>query len=448
MKDTIVAIATPRGFGGIGAIRLSGSEALNLVREIFSKNITKPRYAYYGAIFDPKSKTPIDTGIVVYYRAPHSYTGEDVVEIFLHGGIKNLEMVLNILIFLGAKLAERGEFTKRAVENKKMDIFEANAVLELIEAKTEKAVLLASKRLFGAVGSKIQEIKDKIFSIISVIEASIDFPFDVEEVDPQYIKNELEKIENDIKHLLASYKDARVVLNGIRVVIVGKPNVGKSTLLNDLLKYERAIVSEIPGTTRDTIKEVIDFYGVPLEIIDTAGIRETDDKLEKIGVERSKQAIDAGDIVIFVFDGSTQIDEDDLKLIDMTSQKRRIIVLNKTDLPKLTDRETLSRLFPNDRIIEISALLKEGINDVEEVLKEMVFSFDFDSMLITNQIEYDLLNKVLKHIELAKSVLENNTLDIVSEELKDAIEEISSVSLENLSKDVLDGIFSKFCIGK
>jgi len=448
VSDTIVAISTPRGFGGIGVIRLSGENALDIVSKVFTTRIEKPRYAYYGAIFDPSTKEPIDTGIVVYYKAPHSYTGEDVVEISLHGGIKNLEMVLNILVLLGARIASKGEFTRRAVENKKMDIFEANAVIELIEAKTEKGVLLASKRLFGAVSDRVNEIKESILRIVSEIEVTIDFPFDAEEVNPNEVEKNLNSIKSDIESILSSYKDAKVVLTGLKVAIVGKPNVGKSTLLNALLKFERAIVSEIPGTTRDTVEETIDFFGVPVKIIDTAGIRETEDKVERIGVERSKKAIEEADIVLFVFDASTPLDEMDYALADFTAGKKRIIVLNKSDLPKEVKKEDLKKLFPNETILEISALLKEGITDVEEELKKIIFSVNFDNLLITNQVEYDLLKSVLNHIESALELLKSGTLDLVSEELKEAVEELSSVSGENISKDILDTIFTRFCIGK
>ncbi|MBP8613172.1 MAG: tRNA uridine-5-carboxymethylaminomethyl(34) synthesis GTPase MnmE, partial [Candidatus Atribacteria bacterium] len=321
MKDTIVAISTPRGFGGIGIVRLSGNEALTIAQKILSKKIAKPRYALYGAVFDPITKAEIDTAVVTYYKAPHSYTGEDVVEISMHGGIKNLEMVLNLLISLGARMAEKGEFTRRAVLNGKMDIFEANAVVELIEAKTEKAVLLSSKRLFGELSEDVENIRNKILTVNSQIEASIDFPFDVEEVDKNTVRDTLESISSEIKKLLISYNESRVVLDGVRVTIVGKPNVGKSTLLNALLKFDRAIVSEIPGTTRDTVEETVDFYGIPMKIIDTAGIRDSNDALEKLGIERSKRAVETSDLILFVFDASTPLDDTDLELLDFTNGK-------------------------------------------------------------------------------------------------------------------------------
>ncbi len=448
MKDTIAAISTPRGFGGIGIVRLSGNEALTIAQKIFSKKIAKPRYALYGAVFDPTTKAQIDTAVVTYYKAPHSYTGEDIVEISMHGGIKNLEMVLNLLISLGARMAERGEFTRRAVLNGKMDIFEANAVVELIEAKTEKAVLLSSKRLFGGLSEEVANIRSRILTVNSQIEASIDFPFDVEEVDKNTVKDTLETIVNDIKKLLSSYKESRVVFDGVRVAIVGKPNVGKSTLLNALLKFDRAIVSEIPGTTRDTVEETIDFYGIPMKIIDTAGIRDSNDTLEKLGIERSKRAIEASDLILFVFDASTPLDNTDFELLDFTSGKQRIVIVNKTDLPKAFSEEKLKKVIKGEKVIEISALLKEGIDKVEDEIKNRLINIDFDSVFVTNKVEFDILNNALSHIAAGLELLQTGTLDLVTEELRDAIEILGSVSGEALSSEILDTIFSRFCIGK
>ena len=448
MKDTIVAISTPRGFGGIGIVRLSGDEALTIAQKIFSKKIAKPRYALYGAVFDPITKAEIDTAVVTYYKAPHSYTGEDVVEISMHGGIKNLEMVLNLLISLGAQMAEKGEFTRRAVLNGKMDIFEANAVVELIEAKTEKAVLLSSKRLFGELSEDVKNIRNKILAVNSQIEASIDFPFDVEEVDKNTVRDTLESISSEIKKLLMSYNESRVVLDGVRVTIVGKPNVGKSTLLNALLKFDRAIVSEIPGTTRDTVEETVDFYGIPMKIIDTAGIRDSNDALEKLGIERSKRAVETSDLILFVFDASTPLDDSDLELLDFTNGKQRIIVVNKTDLPKAFSEDELKKIIKGEEIIEISALLKEGIDKVEDEIKKRLINIDFDSAFVTNKVEFDILNSALSHIIAGLDLLKTGTLDLVTEELREAIEILGAVSGEALSSEILDTIFSRFCIGK
>ena len=448
MKDTIVAISTPRGFGGIGIVRLSGNEALTIAQKILSKKIAKPRYALYGAVFDPITKAEIDTAVVTYYKAPHSYTGEDVVEISMHGGIKNLEMVLNLLISLGARMAEKGEFTRRAVLNGKMDIFEAKAVVELIEAKTEKAVLLSSKRLFGELSEDVENIRNKILTVNSQIEASIDFPFDVEEVDKNTVRDTLESISSEIKKLLISYNESRVVLDGVRVTIVGKPNVGKSTLLNALLKFDRAIVSEIPGTTRDTVEETVDFYGIPMKIIDTAGIRDSNDALEKLGIERSKRAVETSDLILFVFDASTPLDDTDLELLDFTNGKQRIIVVNKTDLPKAFSEDELKKIIKGEEVIEISALLKEGIDKVEGEIKKRLINIDFDSAFVTNKVEFDILNSALSHIIAGLDLLKTGTLDLVTEELREAIEILGAVSGEALSSEILDTIFSRFCIGK
>jgi tRNA modification GTPase len=447
VNDTIAAISTPYGFGGIGVARLSGPAALSIAQQIFSKTIKKPRRAYFGYVFDPESKEKIDTGIAIYFKAPHSYTGEDIVELQLHGGVKNLEYVLNLLIKNGARLAERGEFTRRAFLNGKMDLIEAEAVLELINAKTEKSLKVAAKRLFGGVSEKLDVLKRKILAVISRVEGPIDFPFDVEPTDPDILRREMESVKRDIEELIATYKSGKRIQEGVRIAIVGKPNVGKSTLLNALLKFDRAIVSEIPGTTRDTVEETIDFFGVPVRFIDTAGVRETDDKIEKIGKERTMKAISDSDIILFMFDASELISEEDRELEHITEGKERIIVLNKMDLPAKISTVELEQMF-KEPVIQISALKKAGIEQLEKVILERIAPKESESVFITTEREKQNLEEAIKHIDKAESLIDKGMDELVSEELKEAIFSIGLISGEETPQEILNSIFSHFCIGK
>ncbi len=447
-SDTIAAISTPYGFGGIGVVRLSGPAALFIAKRLFSRRIKVPRKVYFGFVFDPKSGEKIDNAIAIYFKAPHSYTGEDVVELQMHGGIKNLEYVLKILLNEGARLAERGEFTKRAFLNGKMDLIEAEAVIELIEAKTERSLKVASKRLFGELSGEIQKIKGDILSVISLVEGPIDFPFEVEEPDAKELENRISDTEKRVEKLLSSYRNGRRLETGVKVAIIGKPNVGKSTLLNALLKFERAIVSEVPGTTRDTVEETIDFFGIPVRFIDTAGIRETTDTVEKIGRERALEKIRESDVVLFVFDSSDNISEEDKTLAELTTGKERIIVLNKTDLPRKTSEDSLKRMFPGEEIIKVSALRKEGVNFLEKCILDRISPDENEVLFITTEREKQILEDTLSHLEKAKSLIGKGVDELISEELKEAVLSLGVMTGETAPQEILNDIFSRFCVGK
>ena len=448
MNDTIVAISTPRGFGGIGVVRLSGPTTFFIGQKVFSTTVKKPKTVYTGYIFNPDTKERIDTGIAIYFKAPHSYTGEDVFELQMHGGVKNLELVVKILIQLGARLAERGEFTRRAFLNGKLDLIEAEAVIELIEAKTDKVVKVAAGRLFGGISNKIFEIKKRLLYTISAIEGAIDFPFEVETLDVDQLKKQITDVLNLIKLLLSTYKTGKRIEEGTKVVIAGRTNVGKSTLLNALLKFDRAIVSEIPGTTRDTVEEMIDFFGIPVRFIDTAGVRETKDVIEVLGKERSVKAIQQGDIILFMFDASEILTAEDEKFAKLTDGKDRIIVLNKTDLPaKLTIKE-LKSLFNNEDIIQISALKKKGIEVLEQIIYDKILPKETETFLITTEREKNCLKDAAKHLEKAKELAGSGRDELVSEELKEVIVLLGILTGEKVSTEILDAIFSRFCIGK
>jgi tRNA modification GTPase len=448
VNDTIAAISTPYGFGGIGVVRLSGPTALSISQRIFSKEIKKPRRAYFGFVLDPETREKIDTGIAIYFKSPHSYTGEDVVELQLHGGIKNLEYTLKLAIKKGARLAERGEFTKRAFLNGKLDLIEAQAVIELIEAKTEKAMKVASSRLFGEVSGKISKVKSRILSVISIVEGPIDFPFDVEPPSKEELREKMSDIRREVELLLSTYKSGKRIENGVKVSIVGKPNVGKSTLLNALLNFDRAIVSEVPGTTRDTVEETIDFFGVPVRLVDTAGMRETSDKIEKIGKERTVKAIENSDMVLFLFDASDEISDEDKMLEKLTEGKERIIVLNKTDLPSRTTKDMLKEIFRNEEIVQISALKKEGIDLLEQVILRRIAPVHEESVLITTEREKQSLEDAAKHLDKAISLNGKGMDELISEELKEAAISMGLLTGEEAPNEILNTIFSRFCIGK
>ncbi|MEA3313517.1 MAG: tRNA uridine-5-carboxymethylaminomethyl(34) synthesis GTPase MnmE [Caldisericota bacterium] len=448
MNDTIVAISTPKGLGGIGVVRLSGPTTFFIGQKVFSTTIKSPRTVYNGYIFNPITKERIDTGIAIYFKSPHSYTGEDVLEIQMHGGVKNLELVVKILIRLGARLAERGEFTKRAFLNDKLDLIEAEAVIELIEAKTEKALKVASGRLFGGISDKIFEIKKRLLYTISAIEGAIDFPFDVETLSTGQLDKQITDVLNLIKSLLSTYKTGKRIEEGTKVVIAGRTNVGKSTLLNALLKFDRAIVSEIPGTTRDTVEEMIDFFGIPVRFIDTAGVRETKEVIEVLGKERSVKAIQRGDIILFMFDASEMLTAEDKKFAKLTDGKDRIIVLNKTDLPARLTIKELKSLFNNEDIIQISALKKKGIKVLEQIIYDKILPKEIETSLITTEREKNCLKDAVKHLKKAKELVISGRNELVSEELKEAIILLGILTGEEVSMEILDTIFSRFCIGK
>ncbi|OIP13715.1 MAG: tRNA uridine-5-carboxymethylaminomethyl(34) synthesis GTPase MnmE [Caldisericum sp. CG2_30_36_11] len=448
MSDTIAAISTPRGFGGIGIIRISGNDALRIAQSILSVKISEPNTVYTGYVFDPETSDKIDTCIVLFFKAPHSYTGEDVVELQMHGGIKNLDLILGFILAKGVRLAEKGEFTKRAFINGKMDLLEAASVIELIEAKTDKALKLASKKLFGIFSEKIINFKKKVLSLLSHIEGVIDFPFDVKLMTSEEITKLIKELIEETQKYLSSYKTGKMIENGARVVIAGKPNVGKSTLLNVLLKFDRAIVSEIPGTTRDTVEEVIDFFGVPVRLIDTAGLLETGDVIELLGAERTVRAIEESDLVLFVFDASETLSLEDQRLAELTESKERIIVVNKTDLPVELDIVKLKEIFKNDKIMEISALKRQGVEELENKILEHILPSDFESAFVTTEREKEIFENILSHLNGSLALGGSGNDELIAEELRDIISELGSLTGEEVGEDVLQTIFSRFCIGK
>lgn len=438
--DTIAAIATPLGTGGVGVIRISGNKSFDIANKIFKGKAPKAGMISHGWIEDNGVK--IDEVLLLAFKDPNSYTGEDIIEIQCHGGVNVVRNILDLVLKNGARLAERGEFTKRAFLNKKMDLSQAEAVADLIHARTQNFAKQSAKNLSGVLAQKINEIKSKLFNALSRIIAGIDFPEDVAEPEYSYLINEFESALKEIDRILDCAKSSDILRQGLKVAIVGKPNVGKSSLFNKLLNMERAIVTDIAGTTRDVLKETLDM-DVAVTLIDTAGIRNTDkvDKVEEIGIEFSKQSADEADLVLFLYNAETGINEDDQKIYDLIKDKNHLIIANKCDLTDNRD---------DDRAIYISTLTGEGLDDLKLKLKEIVNNFsNEDTEFITNKRQQDCLNKCRESLIQALDAAKRNELqDLIAIDLKSALLFLDEITGEVITDDILNNIFDHFCIGK
>lgn len=437
--DTIAAIATPLGTGGVGVIRISGDTSFDIIKKIYSKqNLTAGRISH-GWIVDNGKK--IDEVIILPFKNPNSYTGEDVIEIHCHGGMNVVRNILDLVLKNGARTAERGEFTKRAFLNKKMDLSQAEAVADLIHAKTRNFAIQSAKNLSGVLGEKISEIKKQIFETLSKIIAGIDFPEDVAEPEYSYLISSFENSLKEIDEILSCAKSSDILRQGVKIAIVGKPNVGKSSLFNKLLNVERAIVTDIAGTTRDVIKENLD-WDVAITLIDTAGIRESDEvgKVEEIGIEYSKQSADEADLVLFIYDASRGMDDEDKAILDLIKNKTHLIIANKCDL--------IQNKIEN--AINISVETGLGIEDLKNKIKEIVCNFSSeDTEFITNKRQQDCLEKCRESLTNALNAAKINELqDLISIDLKSALLYLDEITGEVITDEILENIFSHFCIGK
>ena len=455
--DTIAAIATAPGTGGIGIIRLSGKKALELAEKVFvprkAAGLSQlPTYtAAYGQIVDSQGGF-IDEAIALVMRAPHSYTCEDVVELQCHGGQMALRAALRALFEAGARPAEPGEFTKRAFLNGRLDLSEAQAVMDVINAKTELALKQAAGHLSGSFSGEIKEWRQEILGLIAHLEALIDFPEEgVEEAETEKIRLSIEALREKFQRLITTAGTGRILREGLMTAIIGKPNVGKSSLLNALLREERAIVTDIPGTTRDAIEEYADMDGVPLRIIDTAGIRETSDTVEQLGVEKSKEYIEKAQLVLALFDSSRPLDEEDEEILSLLSGQPSIILLTKQDLPaRLTSQELQQRL-PEVPIIPIST--KGGRQGLEQLSKE-VHAFVFkageaQTTFLRDEEEAEILKRADRHLSEALTTIEAAMgLDFLSIDLRSAWEALGELTGEKIGDDIVDEVFKRFCIGK
>lgn len=440
--DTITAISTPLGTGGVGVIRISGDKSFDISLKMFDKKNLPAGKICHGWIINDGKK--IDEVIILPFKAPNSYTGEDVVEIQCHGGINVVKNILELTIKNGARMAQRGEFTKRAFLNKRIDLSQAEAVDDLIHAKTSEFAIQSAKNLSGMLADKIREIKKEIFEVASKIVAGIDFPEDVAEPEYSYLIESFEKSINEIDKILAYAKSSDVMRQGLKVAIVGRPNVGKSSLFNALLNLNRAIVTEIAGTTRDIISETIDI-GIPVTLIDTAGIRDDKniDKVEEIGIEYSKQSLKDADLVLFLYDSSAGYVEDDKLIYENIKNKKHLIIANKNDIAI-----NKAKIFENE--LKISANTKEGIELLKEKIKNIALGYSTEDMeFTTNQRQQTCLIRCKESLENALNASKNSVLqDMIYIDLKSALLALDEITGEVITDDILNNIFEHFCIGK
>ena len=457
ITDTIAAISTSTGNSGIGIIRVSGDEAIEIVDKIFKSNKegkrlinVKSHTVNYGNIVD--GEKVLDQVLVLVMKNPHSYTGEDTVEIDCHGGMLILKKVLDLVIKNGAKSAAPGEFTKRAFLNGRLDLSQAEAVMDLINSQNDFALNSSIEQLKGGVSEKIKEIRSDVIYHIAFIESALDDP---ELISLDGYDNEISEMINKniskIKKMIDTFDNGRIMKEGIKTVILGKPNAGKSSLLNRMLGEERAIVTDIEGTTRDTLEENINLNGLSLKIIDTAGIRNTDDKVEQIGVNKAKEIAEGADLIIYVVDGSKDIDENDKEILEIIKNKKVIVLLNKTDIDRVVDIEQLNEI-PKEDIIEFSAKAGLGMDELEEKIKDMFYSGEItfnDQVYITNARHKEALeNSYNSLLKVRESVDAGMPEDFYSIDLMDAYEQLGLIIGESVEDDLVNEIFSKFCMGK
>ena len=447
-REPIVAVATPYGESAIGIVRLSGKGVLDIIKPYFkSKGCVKPRFAHFGRLVDKKNET-LDECVLLYFKAPRSYTGEDMVELYLHGNPLILRQTLELLFSLGCRLAEPGEFTKRAFLNGKLDLTQAEAVAELISSKSELARRAAIRQLRGELSDKVKRIRDTLLNLCAYVEADIEFS---EEDIPTLSKEQVIELLNEaidsINSLLETAKTGRFLREGIRLAIVGKPNVGKSSLFNALLKRDRAIVTGVAGTTRDFLEEPISLGGIPVVLVDTAGIRETSDPVERIGVERSRKKIEEADLVLFVIDSSSPLNEEDLEIYEYIRDREHLVVANKVDLGYKVDVE----IFKGNSIIKVSALTKSGIKELEaEILSRVGISLNEDVgtyISLRHEVNLRKSKEVLEGF-LERYLSEEISPEIAMLDIREAISYLEEIIGVVTTEDILGNIFSKFCIGK
>lgn len=457
--DTISAIATPQGEGGIGVIRISGEHALKTAGRVFRAANGKPlvmagsHHAVYGHIVDEKGQI-IDECLALVMLAPHSYTVEDVVELQCHGGLMTLRKTLELTWQAGARPAERGEFTKRAFLNGRLDLSEAQAVMDIIKARTETSLTMAAGHLTGHFSKLIKEMRHDILGMIAHIEAAIDFPEEeVDDVLTYDIQKNVVELRNKIASLLKTAHAGRILRDGLLTAIIGKPNVGKSSLLNSLLREERAIVTEIPGTTRDSIEEYANVGGIPLRIIDTAGIRATDDVVERIGVEKARSYVREASLILALFDASRPLDEEDAEILKLVKGRDAILLLNKDDLTPVVTPDTLhERVKKEVPVITISTRTKDGLEALTQEITKKVYAgtqAGEEGSFVTDARQAEVLRQADEHLAAAIRTIEDDMgLDFISIDLRSAWEKLGELTGETVGEDIINEIFSKFCIGK
>jgi len=443
-KDTIAAISTPVGEGGIGIVRLSGPKARAIAGKLFDHKLSDRRLVY-GHIIDPESGDVVDEVLTAYMKAPNTYTREDVVEINSHGGAVPLQRVLELALSSGARLANPGEFTLRAFLNGRIDLAQAESVLDVIRAKTEASLRLAVSGLKGRLSGELKQVRSELMDVLAYLTARIDFPED--EVEAQDVESPLEQCRQTLDRLIADADTGIAYRQGVRTAIVGRPNVGKSSLLNLLLREDRAIVTEVPGTTRDTVEEVVNIKGVPFVLIDTAGIVHSKDVVESLGIERSRRAIEMADFVLLVIDRSEQLTHYDEEIIDLLADKTVLTVANKADLPHKAKMDGISR-----PVVTISALSGDGLHELEDMMVEAVLGgkvISSDAALVTNPRHKVLLKKAYDSVSQAlKSAREGMPEDFISIDITATLNALGEITGDTVTEELLETIFSSFCIGK
>lgn len=455
--DTITAISTGVIESGISIIRVSGENSLNIIEKLFvgknkrSIGDIKPYTFRYGHICEIESGEIIDEVLISYMKAPRSFTAEDTIEINCHGGIISSNRILQEVVKAGARLAEPGEFTKRAFLNGRIDLSQAEAVIDIIRSKTESSMKAAMVQSQGGISKEISLLREKLLNTIAHIEATVDFPEeDLEEAIADDVRKEIYEVISKIDKLLATADDGKIIRDGISVAIVGKPNVGKSSIMNLLLKENRSIVTDIPGTTRDVIEEYLNVDGIPVKLVDTAGIRDTEDVIEKIGVERTKEKIDMSDLIILTLDLSRKLDDEDKKIIEYIKDKKYIVILNKNDLDKELDLDEINQLDEN-HIINFSAKEGLGVDELKSTLKKQFLTNNLDPMnlYITNMRHKESLIRANENLKISLDTLKNTSaIDLASIDIKNAWTNLGEITGETLNEDIINKIFSKFCLGK
>jgi tRNA modification GTPase len=456
-KDTIAAIATPYGESGIGIVRISGALAEKVATRLFRPKKKparlKSHQLYYGELVDPGNGEPLDEVLLTVMRKPKTYTKEDVVEINCHGGYLVLRRVLDVVLEQGVRLAQPGEFTKRAFLNGRIDLSQAEAVIDLIGAKTAQSLRMANQQLKGNLSHEIEELRETVVRSLALVEALIDFPDEDIEVDEGAIRRGLEEGQRRVRKLIESYEEGRIYRDGVSVSIAGKTNVGKSSLLNVLLRENRAIVTPIPGTTRDVIEEVVNIHEVPIRLVDMAGIRRASDLIEKEGVRLARGRMAEADVVILVIDGSRRMDKDDWEIIDEVKEKRKVVAVNKTDLPVKTPAKQVQGILHDTKVVEISALKNWGIDTLKDSLYCTLtmdgVGRDIGEVIVANARHKKALEGSLECLWRAEEGMERRTpIELVALELRSCLDYLGEIVGETTTEEVLERIFSRFCIGK
>ncbi|RED83376.1 tRNA uridine-5-carboxymethylaminomethyl(34) synthesis GTPase MnmE [Cohnella phaseoli] len=456
-EDTIAAIATALGEGSIAVVRVSGPEAINSVAKLFRSKLDLREAAshtvQYGWIIDPQSDRRIDEVLVTVMKGPRSFTAEDVVEISTHGGIVAVKSVLELVLRHGVRLAEPGEFTKRAFLNGRIDLAQAEAVIDLIRSKSDRAFQVARRQAEGAVSKKIFPLRQQLIELIAHVEVNIDYPeHDVEDVTAELIRSNCRQVREEVNELLQRSNEGKILREGIVTAIVGRPNAGKSSLLNALARENKAIVTDIPGTTRDIVEESVSLSGIPLRLLDTAGIRETEDIVEQIGVERSHGALNDADLILLVLNRHEELHEDERKLLQQLKDRSTIIVVNKIDLPERLDTAEIERDYPSERIVYLSAKEGQGIEQLERAVTGMFFSGAVESGDITyvsNTRHITLLHQTRQSLEDAiQATFEGVPIDLIQIDITASWESLGQILGDAAGDSLLDQIFSQFCLGK